>query len=135
MSELIRNDIRIQDYKNGWFGKHVRCATGRDIYNWIVDNFAQNEIIARKICQRMLEREIIHSVESRTEFEITGLFRMYMDRDDIPDNMVRRWKQPVRRALEVSVGIVKKVEELYGLCVSQDDDGIQINVETGLKSP
>ena len=43
---------------------------------------------------------------------------MYMDRDDIPDNMVRRWKGPVKRALEVSVGIVKKVEELYGLCVS-----------------
>lgn len=50
----------------------------------------------------MLEKEIIQNVEGRTEFEITGLFRMYMDRDDIPDNMVRRWKDKPRAALEVS---------------------------------
>jgi len=36
------------------------------------------------------------------DFEITGLYRMYMDRDDIPDNMVRRYKDKPRGALEVS---------------------------------
>ena len=83
----------------------------------------------------MLERDIISSVENRTEFEITGLYRMYMDRDDIPDNMLRKWKSPVRGALEVSVQIVKKVEELYAKVISQDDEGVQLNVQAALKSP
>ena len=42
-AELIRNDIRIEDKKAGWFGKHPRCALGGDIYIWILDHVESNE--------------------------------------------------------------------------------------------
>lgn len=61
----------------------------------------------------MLEKDIIQSVENRHDFEITGLYRMYMDRDDIPDNMVRRYKDKPRAALEVSQSLVGKAEDLF----------------------
>lgn len=51
----------------------------------------------------MMDKELIQNLEGRTEFEITGLFRMYMDRDDIPDNMVRRFKDKPRESLKVSI--------------------------------
>ena len=47
------------DYKNGWFGKHMRCVYGGDIYRWILENFEPNEKKAKLICQKMLEKEII----------------------------------------------------------------------------
>lgn len=102
LAELMRNDIHIQDYKNGWLSKHIRCAQGRDIYRWIIEHAEENERKAWSLCQIMLEKQIIQSVEGRTEFEITGLYRMYMDRDDIPDNLLRRWKDKPRHALYVS---------------------------------
>ena len=38
---------------------------------------------------------------------------MYMDREDIADNMFRKWKDSVRGALEVSVGLVELIEQVY----------------------
>ena len=35
-AEKIRADISIKDHPNGWFGKHLRCAQGQDIYLWIL---------------------------------------------------------------------------------------------------
>jgi hypothetical protein len=36
-----------------------------------------------------------------------------MDRDDIADNLVRKWKDDVKGALEVSVNLVAKIDEVY----------------------
>jgi hypothetical protein len=36
-----------------------------------------------------------------------------MDRDDIADNMLRRWKDSVRGALEVSANLVPLIEQVY----------------------
>jgi len=69
----------------------------------------------------MLEKQIIQSVEGRTEFEITGLYRMYMDRDDIPDNLLRRWKDKPRNALQVSQTLVKLAEDLFAQAVVEED--------------
>lgn len=54
----------------------------------------------------MLEKELIISVDNIPEFEISMLYRMYMDREDLPDNMVRRFKDKPREALKVSISIV-----------------------------
>lgn len=47
---LIRRTIRIADYKNGWFGKHLRCAIGADIYGWIIEHADNNDKKAAVIC-------------------------------------------------------------------------------------
>ena len=49
-------------------------------------------------------------MEGKLEFSTTELYRMYMDREDIADNLLRRWKDVVRGALEVSVNLVKLIE-------------------------
>jgi spore cortex formation protein SpoVR/YcgB (stage V sporulation) len=61
----------------------------------------------------MLEKEIISHVEGKLEFFNTELYRMYMDREDIADNLLRRWKDVVRNALEVSINLVNLIEQVY----------------------
>jgi hypothetical protein len=133
-AELIRNDIHIQDYKNGWFAKHLRCAQGRDIYRWILEHVESNERRAKSICQIMLDKELIQSVDGNPEFETVGLFRMYMDREDLPDNMVRRFKDKPREALKVSQSLVQKAEDLFAQAIKEEDGVTNIDIEAALKS-
>lgn len=44
-----------------------------------------------------------------------------MDRDDIADNMLRRWKDSVRGALEVSANLVPLIEQVYEIAILQND--------------
>lgn len=57
-----------------------------------------------------------------------------MDRDDIADNLVRKWKGEVRPALEVSVNLVSKIEEVYKKAIVEEDGQSQIDVEQALNS-
>jgi len=58
-----------------------------------------------------------------------------MDRDDIADNLVRKWKNDVRDALVVSTQLVSKVEELYKAAfVEEEDNQAQIDVLQALNS-
>ena len=61
----------------------------------------------------MLEKEIISNVDSKLDFSNIDLYKMYMDREDLADNMLRRWKESVRGALEVSSELVKIIETVY----------------------
>ncbi len=63
----------------------------------------------------------MQNVVGGNEFEITGLYRMYMDRDDIPGNLVRKWKDKPRSALEVSIIVVKDAEELFEQAVVEEE--------------
>jgi hypothetical protein len=47
---------------------------------------------------------------------------MYMDREDIADNMLRRWRDSVRGALEVSGNLVKMIESVYEAAIVQTDE-------------
>lgn len=58
-----------------------------------------------------------------------------MDREDIADNLVRRWNSEVRDPLEVSSTLVNKIIEVFQEAVVSDDDGQRIDVEQALKSP
>lgn len=44
-----------------------------------------------------------------------------MDRDDIADNLVRKWKGDVRPALDVSANLVAKIEEVYKKAIVEED--------------
>lgn len=37
-ADIMRQKITIKDYPNGWFGKHLRCAKGQDIFEWILEH-------------------------------------------------------------------------------------------------
>ena len=119
---MIRNDVKVMEYKNGWFGKHTRVVYGSEIYRWILEHVEAQEKRAKQICQKMLEKEIISSIESRMDFSTADLYRMHMDREDIADNMFRRWRESVRGALEVSVGLVEIIEQVYSSAIVQGDD-------------
>jgi len=47
---------------------------------------------------------------------------MYMDREDIADNMLRSWKDTVRGALEVSSNLVKLIEQVYEQAIIQPEE-------------
>ena len=91
----------------------MRVVYGGDVNRWILEHVESNEKKARQICQKMLEKEIIQNVDGRIDFNTVDLYRMYMDREDIADNMLRRWKDQVRGALEVSANLVTLIEQVY----------------------
>jgi hypothetical protein len=45
-----------------------------------------------------------------------------MDKEDIADNLVRKWKSEVRGALEVSVNLVAKIQEVYSQAIVEEED-------------
>jgi hypothetical protein len=61
----------------------------------------------------MLNKDIIANVDGKKNFAKDDYYRIYMDRDDIADNLVRKWKEEVRGALSVSINLVNKMEEVY----------------------
>lgn len=63
-----------------------------------------------------------------------------MDRDDIADNQVKKWKEDPGDPIEVSVNLVALVTELYQMAIVEDDEdgedgGEQVlDVDAALKS-
>jgi len=55
----MHKDIKMQDYKNGWFGKHTMCCRGEEIHNWLTDRVSPEKKKVLMICQKMLEQDII----------------------------------------------------------------------------
>ena len=51
----MHKDIKMQDYKSGWFGKHKMCCRGEEIHNWLVDKISPDQKKVLMICQKMLE--------------------------------------------------------------------------------
>ena len=82
----------------------------------------------------MLEKNIISNVNSKKVFVEGELYRFYMDRDDIADNLVRRWKDDVHDPLEMSINIVQKIKEVYRLSMDEENDKCIINVKLALHS-
>lgn len=56
-----------------------------------------------------------------------------MDREDIADNLVRKCKSEPTGALEVSINLVNKIEEVYKQALDEEDETI-INSELALNS-
>ena len=91
----------------------------------------------------MLEKGLINAVEeSQRIFNINNLYRFYMDKDDIADNLVKKWSKAPGDALEVSINLVQLATDVYQQAIVEDsddenDDGEEennIDVENALKS-
>ena len=93
----MRQEIRISDYPNGWFGKHLRCAKGKDIIEWVFEHAEEDKQKGAQICQKMLEKNLIEAAEPsqgqmfKNKFNVNNLYRFFMDRDDIADNQAKKW--------------------------------------------
>ena len=61
----------------------------------------------------MIENEVIQNVEQKQLFNLKEIYRLYMDREDIADNLVRRWNYEVHDPLEVSSNLVQKIIEVF----------------------
>ena len=72
----------------------------------------------------MLEKGIISAVEDVKAriFNVNNLYRFYMDRDDIADNLVKKWNNPPGDPLEVSINLVKLATEVYEQAIVEDNE-------------
>ena len=111
----MHSEIEIKDYPNGWFGMHQRCATGQDIYGWILEHAAEDQKKGSLICQKMIEKKFIMPVDESMgkAFNMNNLYRFHIDRDDIAANMIKKWKDPVNDPLRVSIDLVNLATDLY----------------------
>ena len=51
----MHKDIQMQDYRNGWFGKHVACCRGEEIVSWLTERVSPDLTKVLMICQKMLK--------------------------------------------------------------------------------
>ena len=72
---IMHKDIQMQDYKNGWFGKHTMCCRGEEILNWLTERVSPDQKKVLMICQKMLKQGIIINVESKPFFGQKDLYR------------------------------------------------------------
>ena len=123
-AEKIRADISIKDHPNGWFAKHLRCAQGQDIYLWILQHAEEDKKSAAIICQKLLEKEFLQAVDENQGriFNMNNLYRFYMDRDDIADNLIKKWNGDVCDALEVSTNLVALATDVYQQAIVEDEE-------------
>ena len=72
---IMTKDIKMQDYKNGWFGTHTTCCRGDQIMDWLREKITADAKKVRIICQKMLELDILISVEKKSYFATNELYR------------------------------------------------------------
>ena len=49
-AETMHSDLPIEDYPNGWFGTHLKCIKGEQIFNWIIEHAVDDRTKAANIC-------------------------------------------------------------------------------------
>jgi hypothetical protein len=91
-AEIMHNEIKITDFHRGWFSKHKNCFLGGEVFGWLLDKVVPDQKRARQYCQKMLDLKIIESVDNKTQFSLTEIYRFYFDSMDVADNLVRTWK-------------------------------------------
>ena len=79
----------------------------------------------------MLERNLIEAVDTQQKsfekkFNTHNLYRFFMDRLDIADNQVKKWKntnggKPLD-PIEVSKKLVTMISEVYQTAIVEDED-------------
>lgn len=132
---IMHKDIKMQDYKNGWFGKHTMCCRGEEIHNWLTDRVSPEKKKVLMICQKMLEQDIIQNVENKTFFGQNDLYRFQFLSNEGADNLIRTWRQEPGDAYEVSAQLIDLVEEMYAhAIITDEDDDKVLDVEIAIKS-
>ena len=65
------------------------------------------------------------SMYNRKKFNINNLYRFYMDRTDIADNLVKRWKDKPGNPIEVSANLINLISEVYSVAIveNEEEDG------------
>jgi hypothetical protein len=74
-------------------------------------------------------------VESKSFFGQNDLYRFQFLSNQGADNLVRTWREEPNEAYEVSVALIKLVEEMYASAIVTDEEGDQVlDVEVAIKS-
>lgn len=77
----------------------------------------------------------MQSVEKKSFFGQNDLYRFSFQSNQGADNLVRTWREEPGEAYEVSVMLVKLIEEMYASAIVTDEDGDQVlDVEEAIKS-
>lgn len=63
----------------------------------------------------MVEKKLIFAADETMGriFNINNYYRFHMDRDDIADNLIKKWNSTPGDALEVSINLVNLATEVY----------------------
>lgn len=72
----------------------------------------------------MLDAGLIQAANTDTGriFSVLELYRFYMDRDDIADNLQKRWSGNAGDPLEVSINLVKLAEEVFQQAIVENEE-------------
>ena len=81
----------------------------------------------------MVEKKLIFAVDENMGriFNINNYYRFHMDRDDIADNLIKKWKGNPGDAMEVSINLVDLATEVYQQAMVEDEEEDDEEIEDG----
>lgn len=84
---------------------------------------------AGTICQKMLQKNLFETVDQgnkinlqNRKFNVNNLYRFFMDRDDIADNQLKKFKTKPGDPIEVSKNLIDLISEVYQVAIVEDED-------------
>ena len=130
-ADVMRQEINITNFPNGWFSKHMRCTKGSSIFTWILEHIEPDQKKAGVICQKILEKKLINAIEEKKGriFNINNLYRFFMDSDDIADNQVKRWNSEVGEAIAISLNLVELITDVYQVAFNDEKSNTKQDFE------
>lgn len=128
--DMIRSNVKPQNFKVGWFKTYENCVPGSEIVNWAVKNLNHSVDQAIDFYDKMLEKGILNSVDGHATFQNSdkAYYRFQADRSDIAANMVWPWTQEFHKPLQVSADLLAKILGVYKVLLKETEDGKCISI-------
>lgn len=129
---IIRNNVKLQNVKVGWFKTYENCVTGNDLVSYMLKFIGGNTKTAIESLERLMEKGVLYNVDGSNKFVNSdkALYKFQMDREDIAANMVWPWVQDYRKPLLVSVELLTKAISIYQDLLKESDEG-KLYIEYG----
>lgn len=122
---LLRNNIKLQNVKVGWFKTYENCVTGSELVSCVLKFLGGGTKNATDNIEKLMEKGVLYNVDGNTKFVNSdkALYKFQMDREDIAANMVWPWVQEYRKPLLVSAELLTKVINIYKDLLKESDEG------------
>jgi len=111
----LRKTIKTRVVKAGVFKKLPHAFSGQDLFECVKTNFGIGDPEAQMMCHKLLKEEIIYPVTGQSSTfsqDSEHFYRFHVDREGIAANMYRIYKGQARPAIQVSIDLVLKMNEV-----------------------
>lgn len=131
LATLIREGITLRTIKSGMFSTEENVVNGEDIFKWFKVHLNCEDLSQiTQLCNKMLDEGYIYSPSGETQYQNkpNHYYRFQMDRPGIAANAFKIFKGQSRNALQISVELITKMNEVIKGVRSETNGEIVVDV-------